>query len=104
MITASAPITSEVMNFFRIALNIPVMEGYGQTESGGTGASTHPVDFSYRTVGTPVPTTEIKLIDVPGTIYRSENNQGEVCIRGPTIFKGRFFRIDEHNSFLYHTS
>lgn len=35
------------------------------------------------------PVVEIKLIDVPGTIYRSEINQGEVCIHGPTIFKGK---------------
>ena len=88
MITGAAPITPDVMHFFRIALNIPIMEGYGQTESAGAGTSTHPVDMSYGTIGSPVPTVEIKLVDVPGTDYRSEKNQGEVCIRGPTVFKG----------------
>jgi long-subunit acyl-CoA synthetase (AMP-forming) len=34
-------------------------------------------------------TVEIKLLDIPGTKYRSERNQGEVCIRGPTVFKGK---------------
>ncbi|CAF3691273.1 unnamed protein product [Rotaria sp. Silwood1] len=90
MITAASPITSDVMHFFRIALDIPIMEGYGQTESAGAGTSTHPVDISYGTVGSPLPTVEIKLIDVPGTNYRSEINQGEVCIRGPNIFKGYY--------------
>lgn len=89
MITGAAPITPDVMHFFRIALDIPIMEGYGQTESTGAGTSTHPTDMSYGTIGTPVPTVEIKLIDVPGTNYRSEMNQGEVCIRGPTVFKGK---------------
>ena len=88
MITGAAPITPDVMHFFRIALNIPIMEGYGQTESAGAGTSTHATDMSYGTIGTPVPTVEIKLVDVPGTNYRSEGNQGEVCIRGPTVFKG----------------
>jgi len=90
MITGAAPITPDVMHFFRIALNIPIMEGYGQTESTGAGTTTHPTDMSYGTIGTPVPTIEIKLIDVPGTNYRSEDNQGEICLRGPTIFKGYF--------------
>jgi long-chain acyl-CoA synthetase len=89
MITGAAPITPDVMHFFRIALNIPIMEGYGQTESTGAGATTHPVDTSYGTIGSPMPTTEIKLIDVPNTSYRSEMDQGEVCIRGPTVFKGK---------------
>ncbi|UJR32742.1 hypothetical protein I4U23_020201 [Adineta vaga] len=90
MITGAAPITPDVMHFFRIALDIPIMEGYGQTESAGAGTSTHPTDMSYGTIGSPVPTVEMKLVDVPGTNYRSENNQGEVCIRGPTVFKGYF--------------
>lgn len=92
MITGAAPITPDVMHFFRIALNIPIMEGYGQTESAGAGTTTHPIDLSYGTIGSPVPTVEMKLVDVPGTDYRSEKNQGEVCIRGPTVFKGNASR------------
>jgi long-chain acyl-CoA synthetase len=88
MITGAAPITPDVMHFFRIALGIPIMEGYGQTESAGAATTTHPVDLSYGTIGSPVPVIEIKLTDVPGTDYRSEFNQGEVCVRGPTVFKG----------------
>ncbi|CAF1504649.1 unnamed protein product [Adineta ricciae] len=95
MITGSAPIKSDVMHFFRIALDIPIIEGYGQTESCAAGATTHPVDISYGTVGSPGPNVEIKLIDVPDTNYRSEMNQGEICLRGPTIFKGKLsIKID----------
>ena len=94
MITGSAPITADVLHFFRIALDIPIVEGYGQTESTAAGTGTHMTDMSGGTVGTPVPSVEIKLIDVPDTNYRSNNNQGEICIRGPSIFKGRFARTD----------
>ncbi|CAF4040789.1 unnamed protein product [Rotaria sordida] len=90
IITASAPIKPDVLHFFRIALDVPIIEGYGQTESSTTGASTHPIDMSYGTVGSPGPNSEIKLIDVLDTTYRSEMNQGEVCIRGPAIFKGYY--------------
>ncbi|CAM4969433.1 unnamed protein product [Rotaria socialis] len=90
MITGAAPITPDVMHFFRIALDMPIMEGYGQTESAGAGTSTHPTDTSYGTIGSPVPVTDIKLVDVPDTNYRSDNNQGEICVRGPSIFKGYY--------------
>ena len=90
MLTGSAPITPEVLHFFRIALDIPIVEGYGQTESTAAGTGTHMIDMSCGTVGSPVPSVEIKLIDVPGTNYRSINNQGEICIRGPTVFKGKY--------------
>ncbi len=88
MLTGSAPITHEVLHFFRIALDIPVSEAYGQTESSGASTSTHVTDLSCGVVGTPLSVVEIKLIDVPETNYRSNNNQGEVCIRGPPVFKG----------------
>ncbi|CAF1011776.1 unnamed protein product [Rotaria sordida] len=88
--TGSAPITPEVLHFFRIALDIPIIEGYGQTESTAAGTSTHIGDISCGTVGSPGAAVEIKLIDIPGTNYRSNNNQGEICMRGPTIFKGYY--------------
>jgi long-chain acyl-CoA synthetase len=88
MITGSAPITPEVLHFFRIALDIPILEAYGQTESSGSATFTYPTDLSCGTVGPPVAAVDIKLIDVPGTSYRSNNNQGEICIRGATVFKG----------------
>ncbi|CAF3295396.1 unnamed protein product [Rotaria socialis] len=90
IITASAPMRPDVMHFFRIALNIPIIEGYGQTETCTSGTSTNPIDMSYGTIGSPGPSAEIKLIDVSDTNYRSDNNQGEICIRGPAIFKGYY--------------
>ncbi|CAF2643038.1 unnamed protein product [Rotaria sp. Silwood2] len=84
MLSASAPISRDVLHFFRIALDIPIYELFGQTESTGVATTTHIIDKSCGTVGTSLCTVEIKLIDVPGTNYRSENNQGEICIRGPS--------------------
>ncbi|CAF1317974.1 unnamed protein product [Rotaria sordida] len=90
MLSGSAPISPDILHFFRIALDIPIYEVFGQTESSAMGTATHIVDSSYGTVGTTMCVDEVKLIDVPGTNYRSENNQGEICIRGPNIFKGYY--------------
>jgi long-chain acyl-CoA synthetase len=99
----SAPITPEVLHFFRIALDIPIFQAYGQTEASAAGTSTHVSDMSGNTVGSPSPFVEIKLIDVPGTNYRSNNGQGEICMRGPTVFKGEYLYI-KSNEFTFYSS
>ncbi|CAF1172942.1 unnamed protein product [Adineta ricciae] len=86
----AAPITRDVLHFYRIALDIPVMTGYGQTESTACATSTHAGDTAFDVIGSPVATVEIKLIDVPNTNYQSHMNQGEICIRGPVIFEGYY--------------
>merc|ERR1712196_109951 len=38
--------------------------------------------------GPPIPCCEIKLDDVPDMKYFSEEDKGEICFRGPHVFKG----------------
>ena len=39
-------------------------------------------------MGVPVPSVEIKLVDVPEMAYEASRNGGEICIRGQSVFKG----------------
>ena len=98
MITGSAPIAKEVLNFLKIAFCVQIKEGYGQTESAAAISVSWTYDPEAGHVGAPFPALELKLIDVPDMDYRStdvdENGhpkpRGEVLYRGYAVFKGYF--------------
>lgn len=104
MISGSAPLSENVMTFFRCMLGIPVVEGYGQTEGAASGTITHPDDIStVGHVGCPVGSVEIVLMNVPEMGYlhtdREHRGQrcygrGEICLRGPSVFKG-YYKADD---------
>ena len=66
------------------------------TESCGMCAILPPELIQYGSVGLPVPSVEIKLMDASDAGYLSSNDppQGEVCIRGPSVTKGYYKRPD----------
>ena len=66
------------------------------TESCGMCAILPPELMRYESVGLPVPSIEIKLLDVVDAGYLASNKppQGEVCIRGPSVLNGYYKRPD----------
>ncbi|KAF8887701.1 long-chain-fatty-acid-CoA-ligase [Mucidula mucida] len=86
----------KVSILFRLTRADSGAAGYGMTESCGMCAVLPPEVFRYGAVGLPMPSIEIKLLDVPDAGYTSKNNppQGEVCIRGPSVTKGYYKRPD----------
>ncbi|KAI0772378.1 long-chain-fatty-acid-CoA-ligase [Trametes elegans] len=97
-LSGGAALSAETQEFLSIAL-VTVLQGYGMTESCGMCAILPPEFMQYNTVGLPVPSIEIKLLDVVEAGYKSTNDppQGEVCIRGPSVTKGYFKRDDLNN-------
>lgn len=69
------------------------------TESCGMCAILPPELIRYEAVGLPVPSIEVKLLDVADAGYFAKGNppQGEVCIRGPSVIKGYYKRDDLNN-------
>jgi len=83
-VTGAAPIASEILEFF-YACGVPVMEGYGMTET-STSATVnrpHAGKFRFGSVGKPQAGVEVKIAE-----------DGEVLIKGPNIFKGYYKNED----------
>jgi long-chain acyl-CoA synthetase len=75
-VSGAAPIAKEILEFFWAA-GVPVLEGYGMTETATAATVCTVEDHKFGTVGKPFPGVEIKIAD-----------DGEVLIKGPNIFQG----------------
>ncbi|KAI6652306.1 Long-chain-fatty-acid--CoA ligase 5 [Oopsacas minuta] len=87
-VTGAAPLSQEVMIFLKCALGCDVYEGYGQTESGAAATLCMPGEALGGHVGPPLPCNIVKVVDVPDMEYYAKNGEGEVCFKGPNVFKG----------------
>lgn len=64
-----------------------LLEGYGITECGPIVAFDYP-DRPHRGVGYPLDDVEICVIDSETSQVLSRGKEGEICIRGPSVFSG----------------
>jgi long-chain acyl-CoA synthetase len=81
-VTGAAPIAKEILEFF-YACGVPVMEGYGMTETATVATSSTPEEHKFGTVGRPLPGVEVKIAD-----------DGEILIKGANIFGG-YYKNDD---------
>ncbi|XP_010638087.1 long-chain-fatty-acid--CoA ligase 6 isoform X10 [Fukomys damarensis] len=88
IVTGAAPASPTVLGFLRAALGCQVYEGYGQTECTAGCTFTTPGDWTSGHVGAPLPCNHIKLVDVEELNYWTHKGEGEICVRGPNVFKG----------------
>ncbi|KAL4239229.1 hypothetical protein ACF0H5_000046 [Mactra antiquata] len=86
--TGSAPLSPKILMFLRCCAGCPVLEGYGQTECSAICSLQVPGDGAVGNVGPPLRCNYIKLVDVPDMNYMASDGKGEVCIKGPNVFKG----------------
>jgi long-chain acyl-CoA synthetase len=98
MVTGSAPIDVTVLDFLKITFCVPVLEGYGLTESSAGSCLTRMNDPIAGHVGGPIPSLRLRLKDVPEMSYFSTDKpypRGELCMKGPSIFSGYYLRPDK---------
>jgi long-chain acyl-CoA synthetase len=81
-VTGAAPIAQEILRFF-YACGVPVMEGYGMTETATAATINTPDNFRFGSVGRALKGLEARVAD-----------DGELLLRGPNIFKGYYKNED----------
>ena len=74
-VSGAAPIAAEILEFF-YACGVPVLEGWGMTETTAVGTVGTLDHFKFGTVGRPMPGVEVRIAD----------EDGEILLRGPNIF------------------
>jgi long-chain acyl-CoA synthetase len=77
-VTGAAPIAKEILEFF-YACGVPIMEGYGMTETSTVATVNTPEAFRFGSVGKPLPGVEIKI-----------GEDGEILLRGANMMHGYF--------------
>ncbi|XP_010546702.1 PREDICTED: long chain acyl-CoA synthetase 7, peroxisomal isoform X2 [Tarenaya hassleriana] len=93
MASGASPLSPDVMDFLRVCFGCMVREGYGMTETSCVISFMDEGDNESGHVGSPNPACEVKLVDVPEMNYTSDDQpypRGEICVRGPIIFKGYY--------------
>jgi long-chain acyl-CoA synthetase len=81
-VAGGAPLGDRLGHVFRGA-GIPVLEGYGLTETTGGTTATTPGDHKVGRVGRPLPGTSVRV-----------SGDGELLVRGPHVFTG-YWQDDE---------
>jgi len=77
-ISGGAPLAKELAEFFHV-LDILILEGYGQTEETTASNVNQPNRYKFGTVGPAIPGIEVTTAE-----------DGEILIKGPTVFAGYF--------------
>nr|XP_045613680.1 long-chain-fatty-acid--CoA ligase 4-like isoform X1 [Procambarus clarkii] len=83
-----APLSPETHDFVRASLGVPVLQGYGLTESCGCATLMDQNDMSTGKVGAPLQICDVKLVDWEEGNYRITDKpkpRGEIMIGGANI-------------------
>ncbi len=89
-ISGAAALNREIAEFFHAA-DILILEGYGLTETSAASCVNVPTNFTFGTVGAPIPGTQVKIAPEPGY----PEGEGEICLKGRGVMRGYFNRPQE---------
>lgn len=87
-VAGGAPLNIESARFLT-SLGFTVLEGYGLSESTGTGFARKPLSWNkFGSVGKSIPGSKVQIV------HPNEDGEGEICFKGPHVMRG-YFRNEE---------
>ncbi|MGD8229508.1 MAG: long-chain fatty acid--CoA ligase [Desulfobacteraceae bacterium] len=99
--SGAAPLPVEVLKQFEERTGAVIYEGYGLTETSPT-LTTNPTNHEQRkigTVGLPVPSTDLKILDLEtGLKELPQGEDGEIAASGPQIMLGYWNKPEENEA------
>ena len=103
VLCASAPMPKELADDFKVFLSVPIIEGLGMTELAGSAFCTSYHDLTNFTAGGVTGGARMIIKSVPDLGYTIDDvidgvncPAGEICLKGPLIFKG-YYKNDKEN-------
>ncbi len=82
-VTGAAPIAPEILEFFW-GCGVPVLEGYGMTETSTVTTISTIADHRWGTVGRALPDAQVRIAE-----------DGEILVKGPHVFQGYYKMQDK---------
>ena len=88
--TGGAPLSPDLQQRFTRITGVPVMQGYGLTES-SPGTHVNPIGkIKVGSIGLAVANTEDKIVDPLSGRELATNEVGELWVRGPQVMRGYY--------------
>ena len=86
-VSGAAPLTQEIKDRFEQKFNVPILEGYGLTETSPVVSVNTEELQKIKSVGPAIPAVSTIVVDDNGHEV-PRNHEGELCVKGPNVFRG----------------
>ena len=101
MVSGSAALPVSTLDRWREISTHGLLERYGMTEIGMALSQPLTGERVPGTVGTPLPSVEVRLVDDHGSLIVTERTAGEIEVRGPTVFR-EYWQRPEATAAAFH--
>ncbi|MCA9110479.1 MAG: AMP-binding protein [Planctomycetaceae bacterium] len=98
--SAAATLPLQVSQQWQEKFDMPINEGYGLTETSPFASYNHRLHFVPGSIGTPIDSVEMKVVDTETGETCPNGELGEIAIRGPNVMLGYWNRDAETEKVL----
>lgn len=88
-VSGAAPLTQEIKDRFEEKIGVKILEGYGLTETSPVVSVNTEELQKIKSVGPAIPAVSTLVVDDEGNEV-PRNQEGELCVKGPNVFRGYF--------------